>query len=132
MTPEPTGAQAVREIYALLRLAAARRQPVAATYDGLLRLLCPHVLGRKSGRLHVFCFQFGGSSNSGLPMEPGRVGGWRCVAIECGLCRSGRARRPAWPEVRRRPEGSESKMAGAGRGGKTVPLGHQEPISCDA
>ena len=23
-------------------------------------------------------------------------------------------------------------MAGAGRGGKTVPLGHQEPISCDA
>ena len=23
-------------------------------------------------------------------------------------------------------------MAGAGRGGKTVPLGYQEPISCDA
>src|SRR5437762_10682579 len=56
----------------------------------------------------------------------------RIVAIECGLCRSGRARRPAWAEVRRRPGGDESKMTGAGRGGKTVPLGHQEPISCDA
>ena len=82
MTPQPAETQAVREIYALLRLAAAPRQPVAATYDGLPRLLCPHVLGRKSGRLHVFCYQFGGSSNSGLPMAPGRVGGWRCLAVE--------------------------------------------------
>src|ERR1700686_5256191 len=82
MTPQPAGAQAVREIYALLRLAATRRQPVAATYDGLLRLLCPHVLGRKSGRLHVFCYQFGGSSNRGLPLAPGRKGGWRCLGVE--------------------------------------------------
>ena len=82
MTPQPTEAQAVSEIYELLRLAAARRQPVAAIYDGLLRLLCPHVLGRKSGRLHVFCYQFGGSSNSGLPMAPDGVGDWRCLAVE--------------------------------------------------
>jgi hypothetical protein len=81
MTPQPAEAQAVREIYALLRLAAARRQSVAATYDGLFRLLCPHVLGRKSGRLHVFCYQFGGSSNSGLLMAPG-VGAWRCLVVE--------------------------------------------------
>jgi hypothetical protein len=82
MTPQPAEAQAVREIYALLRLAAGRRQPVAATYDGLLRLLCPHVLGRKSGRLHAFFYQLGGSSNSGLPMVPEGVGGWRCLAVE--------------------------------------------------
>jgi len=82
MTPQPTEAQAVSEIYELLRLAAVRRQPVAAIYDGLLRLLCPHVLGRKSGRLHVFCYQFGGSSNSGLPMVPDGVGDWRCLAVE--------------------------------------------------
>src|SRR5690348_15251559 len=63
-------------------LAATRRQPVAATYDGLLRLLCPHVLGRKSGRLQVFCYQCGGSSNSGLPRASRRVGGWRCLAVE--------------------------------------------------
>src|ERR1035438_8413435 len=41
MTPQPAEEQAVSEIYELLRLAAARRQPVAAIYDGLLRLLCP-------------------------------------------------------------------------------------------
>ena len=82
MTPHPAEAQAASEIYELLRLAAARRQPVAAIYDGLLRLLCPHVLGRKSGRLHVFCYQFGGSSHSGLPMVPDGVGDWRCLAVE--------------------------------------------------
>jgi hypothetical protein len=82
MTPQPAEAQAVSEIYALLRLAAARRQPVAAIYDGLLRLLCPHVSGRKSGRLHVLCYQFGGSSHRGLPMAPGRIGDWRCLAVE--------------------------------------------------
>ena len=82
MTPHPAEAQAVSEIYELLRLAAARRQPVTAIYDGLRRLLCPHVLGRKSGRLHVFCYQFGGSSNSGLPMVPDGVGDWRCLAVE--------------------------------------------------
>lgn len=82
MTPQPAEAQAVSEVYELLRLAAAGRQPVAATYDGLPRLLCPHVLGRKSGRLHVFCYQFGGSSNSGLPMVAGKAGAWRCLAVE--------------------------------------------------
>jgi hypothetical protein len=82
MTPKPVEAQAVSEIYELLRLAAARRQPVAAVYDGLLRLLCPHVLGRKSGRRHMFCYQFGGNSASGLAMASDGMGGWRCLAVE--------------------------------------------------
>ncbi len=82
MTPQPGRVQGVSEIYQLLRLAATRRQPVAAIYDGLPRLLCPHVLGRKSGRLHAFVYQFGGSSNRGLAMRPGGVGVWRCLAVE--------------------------------------------------
>ena len=82
MPPQPAKEQAVSKIYELLRLAAAGRQPVAATYDGLPRLLFRHVLGRKSGRLHVFFYQFGGSSNSGLPMVSEGVGGWRCLAVE--------------------------------------------------
>jgi len=82
MTPQPAEAHAASNVYELLRFAAAHRQPVAAAYDGLPRLLCPHVLGRKSGRLHVFCYQFGGSSNSGLPTASGRVGVWRCLAVE--------------------------------------------------
>ena len=82
MTLHRGEAQAVSETYELLRLAAARRQPVTAIYDGLLRLLCPHVLGRKSGRLHVFCYQFGGSSSRGLSKAPDGVGDWRCLAVE--------------------------------------------------
>src|SRR6204780_1397060 len=46
MTPKPAEAWAVSEIYELLRRAAIRRQPVAATYDGQPRLLCPHSVGR--------------------------------------------------------------------------------------
>jgi hypothetical protein len=82
MTPQPATGQGVNETYALLLRAAARRQPVAATYDCQPRLLCPHVLGRKSGRLHVLFYQFGGSSNSGLPVAPEGVGDWRCLAVE--------------------------------------------------
>ena len=82
MTSQPDKEQAVREIYLLLRLAAAGRQPVTAVYDGLPRLLCPHVLGRKAGRLHTFFYQFGGGSHRGLPMVPDGIGGWRCLAVE--------------------------------------------------
>ena len=41
-------------------------------------------------------------------------------------------RRAARAEVWRWPEGNESSITGTGRGGKTVPLGDKEPISCDA
>jgi hypothetical protein len=82
MTPKAAEASGVSEIYELLRYAAVRKQPVAATYDGQLRLLCPHIGGRKSGRLHVFCYQFGGSSNSVRPLAPEGRGVWRCLAVE--------------------------------------------------
>lgn len=82
MTPKPADASAGSEIYELLRYAATRKQPIAATYDGQPRLLCPHVGGRKSGRLHVLCYQFGGSSNSAEPLAPEGEGVWRCLAVE--------------------------------------------------
>ena len=82
MTPRPADASAVGGMYELLRYAATRKQPVAATYDGQPRLLCPHMGGRKSGRLHVLCYQFGGSSNSAEPLAPGGKGVWRCLAVE--------------------------------------------------
>ena len=78
----PAEASGLREIYELLRYAAARKQPVAATYDGQPRLLCPQVGGRKSRRLHVFCFQFGGRSNSVEPLAPEGRDVWRCLAVE--------------------------------------------------
>jgi len=82
MTPQPADRRAVNETYELLRRAATRRQPVAATYDGLARLLCPHVLGRKAGEFHVLVYQIGGSSSSGWPLTASQGGIWRCLAVE--------------------------------------------------
>ena len=52
--------------------------------------------------------------------------------IECGLCRSGRSRRPAGLEVEGDFGLRQSEMTGSCGGGKTVPLSHQEPIGGDA
>ena len=82
MTPIPIEGTAVSEVYGLLRYAACHRQPVTATHDGEPRLLCPHVGGRKSGRWNVFCYQFGGSSNSAEALAPGGGGEWRCLTVE--------------------------------------------------
>ena len=41
-----------------------------------------HVGGRKSGRWNVFCYQFGGSSNSAEALAPGGGGEWRCLTVE--------------------------------------------------
>jgi hypothetical protein len=83
MTPQCIGRQTVEEIYELLRSAGVGRRPIAAVYKGLARLFCPHVLGRsKQGRLHAFCYQFGGASERGLPATADGVGGWRCIAVE--------------------------------------------------
>ena len=83
MTPQLDEPQALDEIYGLLLSAAARKQPVAAMYDGFPRLLCPQVLGRnREGDLRAFCYQFGGGSGSGLRLGPEGMGGWRCIAVD--------------------------------------------------
>ena len=51
---------------------------VIANYQGYERLMCPHVVGHKGGRLNALFFQFAGGSKSGLP--PG--GQWRCVHLD--------------------------------------------------
>jgi len=82
MTPQHARTQSVDEVYGLLRIAAVGKRPVAAMYDGLPRLLCPHILGRsKDGHLRALCYQFGGSSGSGLRSGSDGVGGWRCLTV---------------------------------------------------
>jgi len=82
MTPQQARTQSVDEVYGLLRIAAVGKRPVAAMYDGLPRLLCPHILGRsKDGHLRALCYQFGGSSGSGLRSGSDGVGGWRCLTV---------------------------------------------------
>lgn len=59
-----------------------QKKPIAAVYTGNRRLLCPYVLGRnKQNQLHVLCYQYGGSSASGL--KPiGSAENWRCIAVD--------------------------------------------------
>lgn len=68
------------ETYQLIRQAIHNRTQVTATYGGHHREFCPHVLGLKQGVEHVFVYQFGGSSESGLG-PPGSVENWRCMSI---------------------------------------------------
>ena len=81
MSAKPAKSQNVIEVYELLLIAATRRQPVSAIYDGLPRKLRPHVLGRKQSQLHALVYQVGGDSRSGLPVKPEGRGVWRCLAV---------------------------------------------------
>jgi hypothetical protein len=65
-------------IYEQIRAATLAKQQVVATYKGLRRELCPHILGTKDGRRQALFFQFGGGSSSSLP--PG--GAWRCLPVD--------------------------------------------------
>jgi len=74
--------QTVEEIYRLVWTAVANKQPIEATYQGRLRLFCPHRLGRnRAGRPRVLCYQYGGESQSGL-QSVGSSANWRCVELE--------------------------------------------------
>ena len=57
--------------------AVQRKLIVTATYQGRIRIMCPHVVGYKGGETNALFFQFAGESKSGLP--PG--GEWRCIHL---------------------------------------------------
>ena len=74
--------QTVEEMYRLVWTTVANKQPIETTYQGWLRLFCPHRLGRnRAGQLRVLCYQYGGESQSGL-QPVGSPANWRCVALE--------------------------------------------------
>lgn len=50
---------------------------VIFTYQGHVRETCPHAIGYKNGLEKVLTYQFGGGSNSGLPI----TGQWRCIFV---------------------------------------------------
>ena len=69
-------------IYQMVRRAVETRRPISAVYGGRPRLFCPHRLGRnKEGQLRVLCYQFGGTSRSGL-RPPGSPENWRCITLD--------------------------------------------------
>ena len=80
-----------------LRRAIRESTPIEAEYDDELRILCPHVLGKKAGRYQVLSYQVDGGSKSGL----GPVGSgdnWRCMRVS-GLWRVRLAPEVPWVSV---------------------------------
>jgi hypothetical protein len=77
----PASAQSAGEIDRLIRAAMLEKAPLRAIYDGEVRLLCPHILGRnREGHVRILCLQIGGKSVSGLQQDG--QGDWRCLALE--------------------------------------------------
>ena len=68
-------------IYSIIRRAIVNKEQVIATYNGHLREMCPHVLGKKGGRDQALFYQFGGASSSGLG-PAGSADNWRCIQVD--------------------------------------------------
>src|SRR5438445_12776593 len=66
------------EVYEMVAEAIRNKRQVLATYHGLRREMCPHVLGRgPDGQVQALFFQFGGESGKRLPPQ----GDWRCLRL---------------------------------------------------
>jgi hypothetical protein len=74
MTITELGSESISD---LIKTAIRNRLQVIAIADGHYREFCPHAIGWKRGIHHVMTYQFGGSSNSGLPLG----GQWRCFDV---------------------------------------------------
>jgi hypothetical protein len=69
-------------MYKLVRSAVLGRRPMAASYRGRYRLLCPHRLGwNRKKQSRVLCYQYGGDSERGLA-PAGSPANWRCMAVD--------------------------------------------------
>jgi hypothetical protein len=63
--------------YELFVQAMADRKQILCTYDGYPRELCPIILGHSQGQEKALTYQFGGESESGLPLR----GDWKCLFL---------------------------------------------------
>ena len=81
MTPGSSAALSVSEVMrssATQQLAGSRwPQPMKDNPDSSVPML-----GQKSGRLRVLCYQFAGGSNRAESLAPEGGGVWRCLAVE--------------------------------------------------
>jgi hypothetical protein len=73
--------QTTERIYNLIRRAILERDILAVMYRGLVREMCPHVLGKKKGTPYALMYQFAGESKGGLTRD-GSPDNWRCLRIE--------------------------------------------------
>jgi hypothetical protein len=74
LTPRPPAWDA-------LARALRQRRAVRGRYHGVERVLCPHVLGWKSGRAMALCYQIGGTTTAGaLSTDPAQC--WRSLFVD--------------------------------------------------
>ena len=67
-------------VYELLKQAIEHKQKISALYDGHLRELCPHALGRKGNVEQCLAYQCGGMTSKG-PVVPHSQNNWRCLTV---------------------------------------------------
>jgi hypothetical protein len=76
--------------YTLFRKAIFEERQVVCLYDGLVRELCPHIIGtNKRSEEVVLAWQFSGESSGSLPQ-------WRCLRL--ANVRNARTRDGRWHE----------------------------------
>jgi len=66
--------------YDIIKAAIQNKQTIEATYDGLPRKLCPHVIGTKTGVQQCLCYQYGGQTSKG-PITSDTASNWKCMVI---------------------------------------------------
>ena len=67
--------------WAQLHAALDQRRPVAVTYHGLVRVVCPHALGWRHDRAMVLGYQVGGQTSTGH-LDPDPAKRWRCMYLD--------------------------------------------------
>jgi len=63
--------------YNIIKEAILNNKSVTFTYRNKIRLMSPHVLGKKKGNYQASFFQYGGESNRGLSEDKSK--NWRCI-----------------------------------------------------
>ncbi|MBA3268739.1 MAG: hypothetical protein H0T70_10855 [Acidimicrobiia bacterium] len=67
--------------WAPLHAALIERHPIAASYHGRLRVICPHALGWRANRAIVLGYQVGGQTSTGS-LDPDPRKRWRCLYLD--------------------------------------------------
>jgi hypothetical protein len=68
------------EKFQIIKQAIIDKNQILATYDGLPREMCPHLLGSKAGNMQCLFYQFGGNSSTGIGPE-GDPNNWQCMFV---------------------------------------------------
>ena len=106
------------DIYQLFVRAIRDRKQIVCVYENHPRELCPIILGHSRGQEKALTYQFGGSSNSGLPPD----GEWRCLWLaKCARPRCATGLGIAARAIPSRKAASKSSISTSFRRARTSP-----------